>query len=197
MPPPQPRPTPNLAAGAAVAGERRISYNKEHFDSWQTQTNLREHNLAAKYLRWMAMGQEHHCIDLPNSEIEVCGIKHALKGPQFEIDEGVVKKWCWMDLVGSLDPQSRAKVFGKSDGLVSCTFELREKLPQERVPTRLPIWDFIILRTDGTRFRLHPEYTKPKVPSSEVVLLPQSRDEGAAAVPGTFRHYRNNLGNKR
>ena len=56
------------------------------------------------------MGQEHHCIDLPNSEIEVFGVNHAKKGPEFEIVEGVVKQWCWMGLVGSLDPQSRAKV---------------------------------------------------------------------------------------
>ena len=31
--------------------------------------------------------------------------------------------------------------------------------------TKLPIWDFVVHRADGTAIRLHPEWSKPRIPS--------------------------------
>jgi len=173
-------------------------HNKKFFDDAAAQHrsesmagryHRKDHNCAAKYLRWMAMKQSRHSIDLPASEITVNGINHAELGPKFEIDEGITKKWCWLDMIAMLDPQSRNKVFGNSDGLVSCSFNIREQLSQRRAPTGLPMWDFIVQRNDGSVFRLHPEYSKTAVPCSEVELVPSPVN-----TDGAFKNYRNSLG---
>ena len=201
-PPQLPPPTPQQAAVAAVADTlvfdniEHIIYNEKFFDDLAgvlreqfCPTHWSEHNCAAKYLRWDAMRKGHHSIDLPTYDIDVCGIRHYGKGPVFKIEELSVKKWCWMDLVAMLEPQSRTKVFGKSDGLISCSFQLRDLILPGHDPTNLPVWDFIVKRSDGTEFRLHPSHSQPWVSSGEVKLTPST----AFAAVGAFRNYRNEL----
>ena len=60
---------------------------------------------------------------------------------------------------------------------------------------KLPIWDFVVHRADGTAIRLHPEWSKPRFPSfaaeghGEVVQPPRA-GLGRSDGRGTYRSYK-------
>ena len=64
-----------------------------------------------------------------------------------------------------------------------------------RAPSvKLPIWDFVVHRADGTAIRLHPEWSKPRFPSfaaeghGEVVQPPRA-GLGRSDGRGTYKSY--------
>ena len=87
------------------------------------------------------------------------------------------KLWSWHEMVAQLDPASMWVVVegtdGRSGGLVACTFAIRPnsydhkrshmlKETTGRAPNvRLPVWDFVLHRDDGTGLRLHPRWSPP------------------------------------
>ena len=60
---------------------------------------------------------------------------------------------------------------------------------------KLPIWDFVVHRADGSAIRLHPEWSKPRFASFaaeghlEEVEPPRS-GKGKSMGHGTFKHYK-------
>ena len=96
---------------------------------------------------------------------------------------------------------------GRSGGVVGCYFaprpnsydhkrhaRLREEgKPQREV--RLPVWDFVIERGDGTAVRLHPQCSTPKIETFELeghseAIAPPPKGYGETWGRGTYKHYK-------
>ena len=72
--------------------------------------------------------------------------------------------------------------------------------PANRDRPQLRCWDFILRRSDGTAVRLHPEWSKDKIPTfavegQGVTQLPRN-GLGTSNGHGTFKYYRT-LGQER
>ena len=113
-------------------------------------------------------------------------------------------------MIAQMTEESRAKVVkgpqGRSCGVVGCSFAVRPNsydhsrhnmLNDTSTPSsvKLPIWDFVVHRADGTAIRLHPEWSKPRFPSFaaeghvEVVQAPRA-GLGRSDGRGTYRSYK-------
>ena len=64
---------------------------------------------------------------------------------------------------------------------------------------KLPYWDYVVHREDGSGIRLHPEWSKPSVETFEelghaealaVVTVPPRRGLGRSDGPGTYKKYK-------
>ena len=93
---------------------------------------------------------------------------------------------------------------GSSGGLVSCSFALRPKSYDHKrhhqlrlagtpkKDTQLRVWDFLVVRADGSAVRLHPQWSKTAVESyaveghAEEVEIP-AHGLGESDGPGTYR----------
>ena len=147
--------------------------------------------------------------DLPYTA--VAEVIHA-KGEHYTFDQG--KKmwpWCWLDMVAQMTDDSIRELLGEdgrgqSRGLTNCTCEPRPNSYDHKrhyaikkrgyeAPGRLPIWDFVIKRTDGTKIRLHPQWKgtdiqvfEPAEGTPEMVPAP-AKGIGESDGPGTFQRF--------
>ena len=98
-------------------------------------------------------------------------------------------------------------VVGGSSGdcqVRACSIEIRQNSydvarhyhieAQERrsADVQLPVWDFVVSRSDGTALRLHPSWTNRRVKvfpveGHELLVVPQGL--GKSEGPGTFTRY--------
>ena len=67
---------------------------------------------------------------------------------------------------------------------------------EKRREVKLPAWDFVIERSDGTALRLHPQRSTPKVETFSVdgppePVEPPSNGHGGSWGPGTYSHFKN------
>ena len=134
----------------------------------------------------------------------------------YEFDEDDMREWSWLELVAQLDEESLKYVVEDGDdsrGLIGCEFKQRpgsydhkshnEKKaagrPQKDV--QLLVWDFVLMRSDGSALRLHPQWNTTKVETYAVeghetpVQIPK-RSLGGSDGPGTYRYYKE-LGNQK
>ena len=122
-----------------------------------------------------------------------------------------MRQWSWLQMIAQLNPASLSKVVngpdGSSPGVTGCSFAVRPgsydhnrsklyaDLTGQPAEKRLPIWDFVVHRADGSAIRLHPEWSKPKFPSfaaeghNEEVAPPRSGFDKSMGA-GTFKHYK-------
>ena len=166
----------------------------------------RQHNAA---LKWFRLRCERERIDegflFSNSHVTaVAAIVHPA-GMQYWFVEEEMREWSWHEMVAQLDRKSLTYVVegdNRSRGLVGCEFRPRRnsydhaRQVQGDAPNhQLPDWDFILVRSDGSAVRLHPDWNKPKIPTFAV----QGHDEpveiplkglGKSDGKGTFRRYR-------
>ena len=151
--------------------------------------------------------------------MEVCKINHAKKGMGYEVDWwGRKEQWSWLDMVKQLADEDIKFVVngpdGTSGGLTHCSFAHRPNSYDHKshhrlkvagvspeLQSRLPTWDFVLHRADGTSIRLHPSWKGTHVESYdgpghlEPVPLPKA-GPGASEGRGTYKHYKM-LGNQR
>ena len=85
--------------------------------------------------------------------------------------------WSWVSMVAALRDEDLYFVVtggGHSRGLVSCEFSPRPNSYDAAssralrdqgldVNVKLPVWDFLVTRDDGSTIRLHPEFTTTKM----------------------------------
>ena len=80
------------------------------------------------------------------------------------------QQWSWHELIAQLDPESRKLVItgpeGRSCGVVGCSVAVRPNsydhqrchmikiMTGKKPELKLPIWDFLVGRSDGTNIRL-------------------------------------------
>ena len=116
-----------------------------------------------------------------------------------------------MEMVAQLDEESMSIVVkgkdGRSCGLIGCYFAPRpnsydhkrhRKLKDEGTPlldVRLPIWDFVIEREDGTAVRLHPQRSTVNMETfvlegHEEPAEPPPRGKGGSWGRGTYAYYK-------
>ena len=127
----------------------------------------------------------------------------------YSFDESKTWQWSWWEMVAMLDNGSREYVVGpdRSGGLVGCRFEPRPNSYDHKrhhaktsaggpqTATKLPIWDFVLIRKDGSGVRLHPAWSTTKVESfaveghEEEVPIPWA-GLGKSDGPGTYRAYK-------
>ena len=91
----------------------------------------------------------------------------------------------------------------RSRGLIACEVRPRPnsydhgRQKQPHAPDhQLMDWDFLLVRSDGSAVRLHPEWSKPQIPTfaveghTEPVEIPR-KGLGKSDGRGTFRWYKN------
>ena len=205
--------TAPAVAGAAPAATL-FHYDLAYFEGFKAFTDgYKQHSLALKYLR-----QRWEIAATPDMSppIALCDdgwitiklVEHAKQGMDFHITNTDI--WYnWHALVAQLDGDSMKYVVegpeGRSDGLQSCWFEPRPNSYDHKrhhmmravgrhpphVP-KLPVWDFVMYRSDGTAVRLHPNYSNVKIEavevgSHEISTHPPRSGLGLSEGPGTYR----------
>jgi hypothetical protein len=141
--------------------------------------------------------------DNTNSE-EVPEIVHP-KGMQYRFNQEIKNSWTWQEMVAQMDDASmRLVVEGpekRSRGLVSCRLQQTDRYDHKRhyacadKKVMLKVWDFILIRDDGTQVCVHPNYSDTQFSCKYGV--PETDHEvprtgpGGTNGPGTYKHFKN------
>jgi hypothetical protein len=179
----------------------------EYFQSFTTWTsNYKQHNIALKYLRERAEARQEDVVALPFDFVQqdIAEITHD-KGVHFHFSDTSFKPWYWQEMVAQLDEPSMRFVVngedpGRSRGLVSCKLEKSDRYDHKRAHANpggrcmFKIWDFILVRDDGSKIALHPNYSNTKF---ECLTPTEERDHeiprtglGGTSGPGTFKYFK-------
>jgi len=178
-----------------------------------------QHNAALKYLRHecKTVRDFKDGIVLSNDDLQIIGtVHHDATSPGFEIDQADKRQYNWHELVAQLNLSGRELVcngtederlqHGRSCGLVGCEFRpckwsYDHKTHSAAEKARKPVtelqqeWDFVILRSNGTCCRLHPDWSKStrkltQLEPFEEQVEPPPKGLGKQGTPGTFKFYK-------
>ena len=137
-------------------------------------------------------------------------ITHS-SGMAYWIDESKERQWSSLEMVAQLQDADMVKVVqgidGRSSGLVGCCISQRPKsydhkthhklrvLGYEQPHEKLAIWDFELMRDDGTGIRLHPSWKGTKVETFHmeghaIEVQPPAKGLGRSEGPGTYARYK-------
>lgn len=117
-------------------------------------------------------------MDFPKHDsVQIAEIEHAKSGMTWQFGPERSTEWSWHEMVAQFDPASMKEAVqgpdGRSRGLVGCSFEIRPNSYDHKrshmlkettghwPKFRLPVWDFVLHRDDGTGMRLHPQWSPP------------------------------------
>ncbi len=204
------RPTAEEPQSQATAISARRIYDLQFFRDFSNFTaHHQQHNAALKYfhetLEWTMR---------ESRELNVREVVHDIvheKGPNYSIHPQSQREWSWLELVAQLQDEDLLTVVEGDDrrsrGLVGCLFSRRpnsydhkthHKMKQNAEPqprAKIKIWDFLLLRDDGTGIRLHPNWKGTKVESFSmeghaIEVPPPQKGFGESAGPGTFKGYK-------
>ena len=130
-------------------------------------------------------------------------------GYVFDYRPSSLMHWSWHQMVAQLDTRSMKIVVdgptGRSGGLIGCSLVPRpgsydhircSKMSEPR--RRLPIWEFVLRRADGSAVRMKPRWGETKIGcqegrgpwQDEEIPLPK-KGVGQSDGPGTYRYYKN------
>ena len=194
------------------------AFDVEFFRGFQPFTrHWSQHNEALKYFREEYENKEDpmnspECFFPVEEPAAVAASVPHVKGsgPQWEFNYQEQIPWDWKEMVAQMRFEDIHKVvIGPNEnnrGLVACSVaprpnsydHARQKMLKDagkECPYKLPCWDFVLHRADGTGIRLHPRRTQTAVEvfvaeghASEV--QPPRRGLGASDGRGTFRWYK-------
>jgi len=217
---------PSLARNESEDSVCQEIFTVEYFQNYQSPRGCKIHNHALKYFRHDAEATGCSAVIFDNTN--PAKMKEMVLGPLTEfnfIGEPTID-WHWQELVARLDDKSLAQVVegqcmdpNRSRGLVSCRLQKTDRYdhkrhyaqeqqgvrPATRIHTedQLMIWDFVLVRANGTEVWLHPNYTSTKVECLEpcgpdVPGCPQPQDPdvpksglGGTSGPGIYNFYKN------
>jgi hypothetical protein len=217
---------PSLARNESEDSVCQEIFTVEYFQNYQSPRGCKIHNHALKYFRHDAEATGCSAVIFDNTN--PAKMKEMVHGPLTEfnfIGEPTID-WHWQELVARLDDKSLAQVVegqcmdpNRSRGLVSCRLQKTDRYdhkrhyaqkqqgvrPATRIHTKdqLMIWDFVLVRANGTEVWLHPNYTSTKVECLEpcgpdVPGCPQPQDPdvpksglGGTSGPGIYNFYKN------
>jgi len=166
-----------------VAGDAEV-FDVEYFRQYQPFTGTyHNHNATLKWFRHTQESTENpfaspqKVFDAREAEdVPVC--VHGIRA-KFGFDASRTVKWDWKEMVAQLRDHDIVDVV--RDGLVGCVLAVRPNsydvarhysdrkdhgLRQQEV--QKPVWDFVLMRRNGTGLRLHPSWTKRQVPVWDV-----------------------------
>jgi len=202
------------ATGPGTAVAVRQVFVREFFRGFQEFTgNYKQHNAA---LKWFRRVQADEPNDLHFSNTEKAAVAAIIKdkGMDYDFDETRRVVWSWFEMVAQLDDESMAYVVNgpdnRSGGLTGCWFSARpgsydhkghHQLKHEGKPkrdARLRVWDFLLVRADGSSVRLHPQWSTTTVESfpgegHTTEVEPPARGLGESDGPGTSAGTQRNL----
>ena len=210
LPPGLPRPSPPAVAEGPGDG----GFSVEYFLTFRKFSGIyRQHNQALKYWRRQS--------ELPGAFVLKSGFKKfdnvvpedvavVVHGERtnFDFDPTKIVKWAWWEMIGQLRDDDIRYVVGGSSGdcqLRECSLQVRpnsydvarhyhiERQERRCADVQLPVWDFVVSRSDGTALRLHPSWSDRRVKvflviGHEVLVIPiggLGKSEGS----GTFKRY--------
>ena len=193
-------------------------FDLEYFRSLRPFTGAcSQHNAALKFFRAQQEKLndpfQSPCLEFHASAPTAVAVINHPKGMSWEFT-GESRQWCWHEMIAQFDDTSMEKVVngfeGRSRGLVGCSLAIRpgsydHKRHNMLINTatnskqRLPCWDFVLHRADGSGIRLHPPYRGNVVETIEelghaealaVVTVPPRRGLGRSDGPGTYKKYK-------
>ena len=202
----------------------RGAYKLEYFENYVARWhgNYKQHNAALKYLRDecenAADPLNSRCLVFDSAvaeqipriiKLKVSG--RAQDNRDWDWDRREFVPWSWLQLVAQMDAPTMQRVVcgpdnDRSRGLVRCEFRpCPESYDHQRhtkgvargqaQAVRLPVWDFVLIRDDGTGIRVHPEWSTAKLTLYEVEphwgpVQPPRAGLGKSDGRGTFSHYK-------
>ena len=156
---------------------------------------------------------------LPNCAMWIPSLVHDPTGTGYHFDMAQQRQWDWRDMLFQLTDESILYVVegadyrsrgegaeGRSRGVTRCEFSARQHsyahvqhmIAHENgrpIEERMPEYDFVLHRANGTAIRLHPRWKETKFPcyavaphASEVPI--PSGGLGASEGPGTVCWYK-------
>ena len=201
------------AAAPAPVGHLVDYFDFDRFHALIPPCEIRLHNVALKSLRFNQEPQginftpatEHLFPDLPlhNTDImTICDVDHDATGTGFRVIDWRRVQWSWQWMIAQLDAESMQVAVngedGTSGGIIGCTLMARSgsydhtRCAVEGAAVRLPLWDFVIRRRDGSELRMKSSWTGTAV-SCMSGPLPQvntpARGVGQSAGHGTMCGY--------
>ena len=210
LPPGLPRPPPPAVAEGPGDG----GFSVDYFLTFRKFSGIyRQHNQALKYWRRQS--------ELPGDSVLNSGFKkfdnvvpedvavvvHGVR-TNFDFDPTKIVKWAWWEMIGQLRDDDIRYVVGGSSGdceLRECSLQVRpnsydvarhyhiEKEESRSAEVQLPVWDFVVSRSDGTALRLHPSWSNRRVKVFLVVghekLVIPIAGLGKSEGSGTFKRY--------
>ena len=122
----------------------------------------RQHNAALNWFRTRCEREgPYEGFALENSHVAaVAAIVHP-RGEEYHFVEDDLHEWSWHEMVAQLDRASLEKVVQDGDptrGLVGCEFRPRRNSSDHGPQSRLRDWDFLLVRSDNSAVRLHPDW---------------------------------------
>ena len=129
----------------------------------------------------------------------------------YTFDEEIMHSWRWFEMVAQLNTESMAYAVngaeGRSGGLTGRYFARRpnsydhkthHQLMKAGMPQKdkkLLVWDFVLVRADGTGLRLHPQWSNNEVETYAVEVHaeevePPAHGLGESDGPGTYRRFK-------
>ena len=206
--------TPVAAVAVAMQPDPQV-FDLNYFRSFRPFTDTyKQHNAALKFFRGQQELQDDPmqspCLQFHvSTPAAVAVINHASKGMTWEFTDERTQ-WSWHEMIAQLDEASMEEVVNgpalRSRGLVGCSFAIRpgsydhQRLHMMRksgatIKHKLPYWDFVVHREDGSGIRLHPSWSKTFVETLEepvhaealaVVTVPPRRGLGPSDDRGTY-----------
>jgi hypothetical protein len=182
---------PSLASIESSSSVCPEIFTVAYFQNHQSCRGCKIHNHALKYWRLDAETTGRSAITFHNTN--PAKMKEMVLGPSTEFNRvnfigDQTIDWHWQEMVAQLDAKSLELVVGgqcmsanRSRGLVSCRLQKTDKcdLKRNRAQKRhrtvlgvdarihteeqLMVWDFVLVRANGTEVWLHPSYTSTTV----------------------------------
>ena len=204
---------PPGATAVAVQGGHGEMFTVDFFKNFRTFTGAyKQHNAALKWFRVVQERLDTPC-DLHFSNTDEVAVAAIIKGKgmDFDFDETTLWSWSWLELVAQLDDESIDFVVkgpdDRSCGLWQCSLSMRPgsydhkrnhmliKQGTTSKVDKLKVWDFLLVRSDGSTVRLHPNWSNTFVDALEgsshetEVEIPWS-GLGGSDGPGTYAYYK-------
>ena len=188
------------------AAEREI-FDLNYFRGYTDFTaTYKQHNIALKWFRDSSEREGRTQVIFSNTRDSlVPQIIHG-KGPLYSFNEDEMFSWRWQEMVAQLDDASMAVVVEgppdapRSRGLIQCMIQQTEIYDHKRHCAQsssdlMKVWNFVLVRDDGTSVSLHPNFNDTKVSckfgQAGVDLELPRTGKGGTSGPGTFRHFAN------
>ena len=202
----------NQAAVADVNVERQLgSFDLDYFINYRDFTDVyTQHNIALKWFREFGEGKMTWRVHLDNfgpMQVPICD--HP-KGMLWIFDTTRTKPWRWQEMVAQLDLESMRHVVEgpqlaavaearEKPCLIGCYLAKTDRYDHKRHHAlgndeTYHIWDFVLLRSNGTKICLHPEYSSTQIASYEGDApkdheVPAS-GKGGTSGPGTYKYFK-------
>ena len=148
----------------------------------------RQHSCALTFFRKVCEREQRHAgFVFSNFQVAAVAAMIHPAGTDYSFVEQDMREWSWHEMVAQLDRPSLEKVVQDGDptrGLVGCEFRPRRNSSDHGPQSRLIDWDFLLVRSDNSAVRLHPDWKTTNI--SVFAVEAHAEPDGKR----TFRKYK-------